>query len=301
MNERKLEFLVGDNPFHGISHLSQKRARSRTKEESLFDIERASKLVKFCLENGASGFTFSVSETTLSILETLCQDAQVDLYPVVPYAYEYVRIATKTGGFAGLATKMFKQIALSRDIRVVAPVLFCGLRIDPETFMKTYLMYELSRIRRASSPNGHLKCVILHEVVTDMALALNFRWLFLSYIKFMLKSNVRPGIHTRNLPFLVKKFEEWAIDTSELAILTPFNSIGFEMNPSRIECEKALQNLSRAQVIAMSILASGYLKPIEAIKYVAGIPQIKCIAVGVSSERQAVETFRLLNEQNGKC
>ena len=28
--KRNLELLVGDNPFHGISHLSQERSRSRT-------------------------------------------------------------------------------------------------------------------------------------------------------------------------------------------------------------------------------------------------------------------------------
>lgn len=53
MRDRKLGFLVGDNPFHGISHLSQERARSRNKETALSGIEHAAKLVEACLDNGA--------------------------------------------------------------------------------------------------------------------------------------------------------------------------------------------------------------------------------------------------------
>lgn len=298
MSERKLGFLVGDNPFHGISHLSQARARSRSKNPALSNIENAAKLVETCLGNGASGFTFSVSETTLSIVNSLNRDKPLDLYPVLPYAYEYVRMATKTGGFSGLAKKVMRQVLFSTNGKAVIPAIVGSLTTNPSTLMKTYLIYELSRVKKAAGKNAHLKSVILHEVVTDMALALNLKWVFQSYIDYMLKSKIRPGIHTRNLPYLLAKFDEWEIDTGQLTLLTPFNMIGFEMNPSKDACEKALQRLSGTQVIAMSILASGYLKPSEAIRYVASVPNVTDLAVGVSSERQATETFKLLREQN---
>ena len=59
--------LVGDNPFHGISHLSQERARARNEQISF--TEFAANLVVSSIENGANGFIFSVSETTLATLE----------------------------------------------------------------------------------------------------------------------------------------------------------------------------------------------------------------------------------------
>ncbi len=67
------------------------------------DITRAkyaSDIVKTSIENGANGFMFSVSETTLSILHMLPEKEpkeRLDLYALVPYAYEYVRLATHEG------------------------------------------------------------------------------------------------------------------------------------------------------------------------------------------------------------
>ena len=60
---------MGDNPFHGISHLSQEQSRNRN--AAIKTVEYASELVFRSLENGANGFMFTVSETTLSILDTV--------------------------------------------------------------------------------------------------------------------------------------------------------------------------------------------------------------------------------------
>ena len=46
----------------------------------------------------------------------------------------------------------------------------------------------------------------------------------------------------------------------------------------------------------MSILAAGYLKPVEASEYLATLPNIKGVAVGVSKEKQAKETFAILKK-----
>src|SRR3990170_7161557 len=94
----KKMLLVGDNPFHGISHLSQERARSRTGNTDS-GAEKAD-IVLEAIKSGADGFMFSVSEVTLSILRSIREQnavEQVELYPIVPYAYEYVRIAAQTG------------------------------------------------------------------------------------------------------------------------------------------------------------------------------------------------------------
>jgi hypothetical protein len=187
----------------------------------------------------------------------------------------------------------------STNGKAVIPAITGSITTNPSKLMKTYLIYELSRVKQAAGKNAHIKSMILHEVVTDMALALNLDWLFNSYIDFMSKSKIRPGIHTRNLPYLLKKFDEWKIDVSKLTFLTPFNKIGFVMNPSKDVYEETLKRLPRGtQVIAMSILASGYLKPSDAISYVASFPNVTYIAVGESSKSQATETFKLLSELN---
>jgi hypothetical protein len=291
-----MKLLVGDNPFHGISHLSQERARERTDDESL-EVKNASELVNASLENGAEGFMFSVSETTLAILKSLDKTKKIELYAIVPYAYEYVRLATKTGGVSGLAKKMLKEIALSTNLAAVAPSTLGLIRVNPSAFLNTYLVYEISRIKSAAGKNAHLKSVLLHEIITDMALALDLDWLVKSYIKSLLKRKITPGFETRNFAYLVDKFEGWGIDFSKIIITAPFNEIGFQMNPSKADCEKALEKLDKSEVIAMSILAAGFIKPNEATGYLKNLPNVSSVVVGVSRAQQAKETFGLLRQK----
>ncbi len=291
---RKKVFLVGDNPFHGISHLSQEQARIRG--NAMTYPEYAANLVATSLDNEANGFMFSVSETTLSILKTLHEkeaNRRLELYALVPYAFEYVRLATQLG-ISGLAKKFAKQITFSGNVKAIGMGLKGVIRMDPMTLLKTYLLYEISRIKSSAGKQANLKSLLLHEVITDMGLALNLDWLFKSYIEFMSKQGIKPGFNTRNFAYLVKKFNEWDINFHDVIIVAPFNKLGFQMDPSKAECEKALATLDDANVIAISILAAGYLKPLEAIEHIAGLPNILGVAAGVSKEQHARETFRLL-------
>lgn len=295
MNNEQTIMLVGDNPFHGISHLSQQSVKNRGAE--ITQAKYASGIVKISIENGANGFMFSVSETTLSILRTLPEKEpkeRLNLYAIVPYAYEYVRIATHAGGLPGLAKRFAIQVLRSGNLKTAFIGLKGVLTSNPIDIMKAYLDYEIMRIKASAKNRGILRSVLLHEVITDMAIALNLETLVKSYIKFMIDHDIEPGFETRNFSYFVNKFKEWDIDFKGLIIAAPFNKIGFYMNPSKAECEKALADVSGSTVIMMSILAAGYLKPSEAIDYIHGLPNANAIVVGVSNEQQARETFKLL-------
>lgn len=287
--------LVGDNPFHGISHLSQDRAIARGNK--ICNVDHAAKLVLASLENGAEGFMFSVSETTLSILKVVNESvADLAIHAIVPYAYEYVRLATHLG-ISGLARKLGKEIFLSGNMRAIITGLKGITRINIEDLMKTYLLYEISRIKKTSSKQQNLKSILLHEIITDMAVALELDWFFASYIDFLIRLKIRPGFETRNFVYLVNKFNDWNIDFSKITILAPFNKMGFQMNPSKIKCEKILSSLQDSNVIAMSILAAGYLNLPEATEYLRDLPNIRSIVVGVSKDHHARETFKFLSER----
>jgi hypothetical protein len=289
--------LVGDNPFHGISHLSQERARNRAGNAD--SVKEKSDLVLAAVDNGADGFMFSVSDVTLSILENLRERnaiEEVELYAIVPYAYEYVRIATQTGTPA-LAKKVAKQIVLSGNIGAVLSGLNATIQMNPRSLMKTYLTYEISRIKSSAGKKARLSSILLHEVITDMGLALNFDWLFKSYISYLSKKDIIPGFNTRNFPYLVSKFREWDIDLDTIVVATQFNKAGFQMNPSRKECEKTLSGLSRPIVLAISVLAAGYFKPPEAVDYLARLENLKGVVAGVSKMKHARETFTLFQER----
>jgi hypothetical protein len=296
---RKL-LIVGDNPFQGISHLSQERARTRG-EFVVSPAEQAAEIILASLKNGADGFSFSVGEATLSILRALRERKnidQIELYAMVPYAFEYVRIATQTGT-PGLVKRFAKQVVLSGDVRAILEGFWSAVRVDPKGFMNTYLAYELSRIKSSAGKRANLTSVLLNEVIGDMGLALDLDWLFRSFINYLSDRGITPGFNTRNFPFLVKKFSEWGINLDETLIVTPFNKAGFQMNPSREECEETLKTLSSPNVLAISVLAAGYFKPNQVVDYLSGLENLKGVITGVSNEKQAIETFELF--KNALC
>jgi hypothetical protein len=107
MNEKVL--LVGDNPFHGVSHLSQRRSQER--DPRITNSQYAGNLVLLAFDNGANGFMFSVSETTLGILRHINKSGKAcSLYPTVPAAGDYVRIASKVGIIGIVATVAWQII-----------------------------------------------------------------------------------------------------------------------------------------------------------------------------------------------
>lgn len=287
--------LVGDNPFHGVSHLSQERAKSR----GLFSKEHAADLVTISLQNGADGFMFSVSETTLDILRILALRGigkELRLYAVTPAAREFIG-ALAPIGMSGLARNLAKQMLAIGNFEALALALYGAVRADAIALTQAFVSYEFSRIR-SSSHEAILESILLHEVVTDMALALDLRDMVNSYIDFVKRHAVVPGFQTRNFAYLLSKFSKWGIDTRELVISAAFNKAGFQMTPSRVECEKALASLPNPNVVAISILAAGYLQLAEAIEYIRALPNLKGVAVGVSNENQARETFSALQVLN---
>jgi len=287
--------LVGDNPFHGISHLSQDRARER--DNQIKTAERATELVTSSLQNGANGFMFSVSELTLSILEKINEKPGKfpTLYAIVPYAYEYVRLATRLGT-VGLTKHLAKQVVYSKNFRAITHGLKGFTRMNPRDLLKTYILYEISRIKAVIGTH-HLSSIILHEVVTDMFLALDLDWLLKEFVHLVTGLGITPGFETRNFPYLVNKFKEWKINFNDLIIVASFNKAGFQMNPSKMDCEKALMEIPECTVIAMSILAAGYLKLPNALDYIESLPNLNGVVVGVSKEKHASETFGFLRNK----
>jgi hypothetical protein len=296
-NEKLL--LVGDNPFHNISHLSQERARARVEDPS--DPKYAANLVKISSENGANGFMFSVSDTTLSILTKLNEMDALDnlrLYAIVPYAFEYVRLATQLGGIQGLAKKFGSDMLKTHNLTAMRFGIKGVLTMNPASLLKTYLSYEISRINSSTHKKVHLESLMLHQLITDMALALDLDWLFKSYVEFLEKRKITPGFNTGNFSFLVDKFSKWEINLEDVAIAAPFNKIGFQMTPSIEECEKTLKKLPQPNVIAISILAAGYISPKEAACYLQTLPNIKGVSIGISKEKHAKETFSVFKNMS---
>jgi hypothetical protein len=288
--------IVGDNPFHGVSHVSQARASNRNPE--ITQPEFAAKLVALAIGSGADGFMFSISDTTLSILKLLHEKYHVNnlgMYAITPAAQEVARLMGPAGGVDGTVKQIAKKMVWAGNLSAVVEAMRGVVSMKWENLMQSYLLYESSRIQHAAK-RFTLSSIMLHEIVTDLALSLNLEEFFLSYISFSkARLGTKPGFETRNFVLLVEKFREWGIDLREVVVAAPFNKIGFQMVPSKDACEMILASIEQPNIIAISALAAGYLPPAQAFEYIKKL-NIQGVAVAVSKEAQAAETFGLLSQ-----
>src|SRR5207245_7648340 len=99
--------------------------------------------------------------------------------------------------------------------------------------------------------------VFLHNIVTDLAISLGMKEvieIFTDHIKS--KFGIRAGLVTKNFPKLVNTIKDWGLDLP--VVMTSFNPIGYQMNPSREDCERCLLEKD-VSVISMNALAGGFV------------------------------------------
>jgi hypothetical protein len=80
---------------------------------------------------------------------------------------------------------------------------------------------------------------------------------------------------------------------TKVTVAAPFNSIGYQMNPTPQLCEQKLKSLAGCEVIAINPLASGYLSPDEAAAYTGQLDGLTGICAGISRDEHAKETFKI--------
>jgi hypothetical protein len=275
-----------------VSHLSQERARERTDK---LDIESIVEVICSALSSGATGYTFSTHATNSQILDALEASGKIpgqfDLYPVVPYAEGYVRLANEKG-MSGLMNDVLSRLSLSEKAKVLLEGGFSALKVDPLGMLRAYLDAELKGYLNVKPQNAVLRSVLLCEVLTDLCLGFQetrVLELFAEHVRD--NYHARPGFVTYNLTRFVKLFRESGLSLKDVIIMTPFNSVGFQMSPSRDSCEACLSSLQEGEVIAMSVMAGGYLTLDQAFDHIRTLSGLSGIAVGASSKEHACGTF----------
>lgn len=288
--------LLGDNPLIGVDHLSQERARERL---ARLNTGRIVEVIDTAIAYGAKGFLFSTHPTIYDALRLMKKEGThtgFGLYPLLPYAQTYVRIATEKG-ILGLAQEVLSKLTWKAKAKAITAGLSLATA-DPSAILRAYVDAELDIIFKNAPESATLKCVFLHEVITDLSTSFHAAELIQSYVYHISdKYHVRPGFATRNFAKFVSYAKEIGLKLDQIVILTPFNKVGFQMNPSREKCEESLKELRDANIIAMSILAAGYLNLEDAVQYIKQLHSIKSVVVGVSTMGHARETFSYLSQQ----
>lgn len=237
---------------------------------------------------GVKGMVVSTHPTLKDLIHVMKTKSdlieKIEFYPILPYAQGYVLKINEMGLLntimdtlspAGMINKM--KIITSGGIGMIKKDLFKLFRI--------FIDIELLQLN-----NVKINTVFLHDVVTDLALSLNMKQIFQIFQEHLNDHNIKAGLVTKNFPLLVSKLNEWDIDYKY--IMTSFNKAGFQMNPSKEECENALKTY-KGNVVAMSILAGGYVSLNDAYEYTLTQPKIRNLVIGLSSVQHAKDTFGL--------
>lgn len=271
------KILLGDNPFFGIDHLSQEKARQRQKR--LDNLNKIADLIEYSLDQGVTGFVVSTHPELKHLITILNSRKNIinrlDFYPILPYAQGYVNKVTQKG-VSGTLNEVLSQGNILDKFKILFSGSVGFLKKDFDKLFRTFIDIELL-------PLNHVRkrVIFLHDVVTDLAIGLGMKNLIQNYLTHIKqKYDVEPGLVTKNLPLLVKTMIDWNVKLP--TIMTSFNSVGNQMNPSKEACEKCLED-NHLKIIAMNTLAGGLLKPDESFQYLSKI-NLHSVVIGMSTK-----------------
>lgn len=281
MNNKKI--LLGDNPFFGIDHLSQERARQRAKV--LTGVEKIAEVIEFASNLGVNDFVVSTHPQLKDLIEHLKSKTTLletlNFYPILPYAQGYVSKSTEKG-MAGAINDIVTTGSLQKKVQIFFNGTIGLVKKDYDKLLRTFIDVELL-------PLGKVKTntIFLHNIVTDLAMSLGLKNVFETFVEHVEdKYKKEAGLVTKNFPKLLSTLEQWNMKIP--TIMTSFNPIGYQMNPSREDCEAGL--LKTSKVIAMNVLAGGFLKPDKSAEYISGL-KLNSVVIGMSTIDHVKETI----------
>jgi len=285
----KKELLLGDNPFFGVDNLSQERARK--KSEKLNQLENIVEIMHYVENLGVKGFVVSTHPQLKHLIKYLKTESDLlekfEFYPILPYAQGYVSKAAEKGIMGGM-NEILSSGSISGKLKIVMQGSIGFIKKDVRKLLETFIDIELLPLHEVKK-----NIVFLHDGLTDLALGLGMKDVIETFVNRIKDNyNVKPGLVTKNFPSLVGFLENCDIDVP--TIMTSFNPIGYQMNPSRIECEK---QILKTKVIAMNTLAAGYVKPLESFEYLSKFG-LSSIVVGMSTKEHAQETISAFKKFN---
>jgi len=142
----------------------------------------------------------------------------------------------------------------------------------------------------------NVKVIFIQNIVTDLLLGFGVKEVFISFADYIRKKyGAEPGFVTLNLPKLVNFLLDCGIENP--VVCSAINRAGYFMNPDVQSYEKTIEE-KKFQPIAMSILASGAVKPEEAVEYICSQLAIKSIVFGASNKQHIIETKELIERHS---
>lgn len=278
--------LFGDNQFFGVNHMSEEKARAQAMRFQ--SIDAVMNTLDAAYDAGVTTFMCTthdrIAEVTSRMRHSPERYSKQVFYPCMPYAHKYANAMAEAGmlgairqflpdeGFFDAAMRGGRSLA-KKDIEGVTTLL-----IDAE--MK---MFEGLRT----------PVIFLQNVVVDLLLGLGFTDAFRIFADHVRsRYGAEPGFITMNLPKLLDALDSVGIENP--IVCANINKIGFRMCGGVDAYVDALSN-RKFRAIAMSVYASGAIRPDEAIEWVCGLPNLESIVFGASSRANIESTRELVD------
>ena len=277
--------LLGDNPIFGVDHLSLERAREKASRSQ--DFSNASEVIKHSLNAGAKGMVVSTHPRLRDLIEHLKTEtdllSKITFYPILPYVQGYV-LKINERGMMNTLMEILNKTSLQDKFRIITKGGFGVLKKDFYQLFKLFVDIELLPLAGTKR-----QTIFLHDVLADLALSLGMKNIFETFQDHLHDNyKLEAGLVTKNFTLMVSALNKWNLKYN--SIMTSFNKAGFQMNPSRQDCENSLHEFG-GNVIAMSVLAGGYLKPDDAYEYLSSVPKINTAVIGISSVEHVQNIF----------
>jgi hypothetical protein len=138
-----------------------------------------------------------------------------------------------------------------------------------------------------------LKVIFLQNIVTDLLLGFGVPEAFTGFASYIKdKYGVEAGFVTMNMPMLVDFLISCGIENP--IVCSTMNRAGYIVNPNCVAYEVALRK-NNFRPVAMSVLASGGIRPKDAIEYVCKDLRVESVVFGASTKQHILETKALID------
>jgi hypothetical protein len=281
--------IFGDNQFFGINHMSEEKAQAQY--ERFRNVEAIIDVIDTAYDAGIHAYMFN----THGLVKDICDHfrsnpsryADLKLYVSMPYAHKYANAVAEKGIFGALKDTIISDSSAGDIVGMVTKGGFSLFEKDMIRVAQILIDIEMKMFR-----DLNVKVFFIQNIVTDLLLGFGVKEVFVSFADYIREIyGAEPGFVTLNLPKLVNFLLTCGIENP--VVCSAINKAGYFMNPDVESYEHTLKE-KQFQPIAMSILASGAVRPEEAVEYVCHQQGIQSVVFGASSRQHIVETKNLI-------
>jgi len=278
------KIIFGDNQFFGVNHMSE---ITGIKQSQRFgSVEDIYKVLEYVNDIGIKNFMFTTHDLLEPVLEKIKHNPNFNdfkLIPCMPYAHKYANAMVEYGLFEAV-NKFVPGSIVMAGLKGIGSY----ITADPLPVMKLLVDSEMKLVK-----GMNVEAIFLQNIVTDLLIGLGMHSIFKEFADYVeTKYKIKAGFITMNYV----KLNDILVNGLGMAkpiISSNINKIGFRMNPNQEAVEKKIKE-KNSHTIAMSILASGAVRPKEAIDYIGSLEGIDSVVFGASSPSHIKETKELL-------